>query len=51
MIRINKDNYGYTPDINYGYIPDEMVPEDVSEFDALTDKYQQDGHRHGDPPE
>jgi len=28
---------------NYGYIPDEFVPTDVAEFDALTQKYEQTG--------
>ena len=31
------------PNDNYGYIPDEFVPEDVSEFDALTQKYNPSG--------
>ena len=35
MTRIDKDNYGY--------VPDEMVPEDVLEFDAMTQKYDQTG--------
>ena len=41
MKRIDKNNYGYIPDENFGYIPDELVPEDVAEFNALTDKYHQ----------
>ena len=32
---LNKDQYGY--------IPDEWVPEDTAEFDALTEKYHQAG--------
>jgi hypothetical protein len=36
-------NYGYVPDEDHGYIPDEFVPEDVAEFDAMTGKYDQLG--------
>ena len=35
MTRLDKDNYGY--------VPDEMVPEDVLEFDAMTQKYDPAG--------
>ena len=37
------EDYGYIPDEDYGYIPDEFVPEDVAEFDAMTDKYDSAG--------
>jgi len=32
MKRLNKDNYGYVPDEDYGFIPEEFVPEDVAEY-------------------
>jgi hypothetical protein len=39
----NQNNFGYIPDEDHGYIPDEFVPEDVAEFDAMTGKYEQSG--------
>ena len=38
MNRLNA-NYGYIPDEDHGYIPDDFVPEDVAECDAMTGKY------------
>jgi len=43
MKRIDKNNFGYEPDYNFGYIPEEMVPEDVTEFEAMTGKYDPAG--------
>ena len=43
MTRINTNNNGYIPDEDYGYVPDELVPEDVAEFDAMTGKYDSSG--------
>ena len=42
MPRYNKDDY-LTITENYGYVPDEFVPEDVAEFDALTGRYDPTG--------
>jgi hypothetical protein len=39
----NLHNFGYIPDEDHGYIPDEFVPEDVAEFDAMTGKYDPSG--------
>ena len=39
----NLNNFGYIPDEDHGYIPDEFMPEDVAEFDAMTDKYDPAG--------
>ena len=44
MTRINREYYT-TPYEDFGYVPDEFVPEDVAEFDALSDadRYAQTG--------
>ena len=42
MTRLNT-NYGYVPDEDYGFIPEEFVPQDVAEFDAMTGKYDPAG--------
>ena len=44
MTRLNNtNNFGYIPDEDHGYIPDEVIPEDAAEFDALTSKYDPKG--------
>jgi hypothetical protein len=37
------NNYGSISDENYGYVPDEDVPQDVAEFDAMCGKYDPTG--------
>jgi hypothetical protein len=43
MRRQLNTNYGYVPDEDYGFIPEELVPEDAAEFDAMTGKYDPAG--------